>query len=444
MTKAFASLLRKFSRDPLAQNFLILLLGTVAGQAIPILLSPILTRIFRPEDFGVLGVFSALSMSLVPLATLRYELALLLVRSEEEAAAVFALSALVLCITCTFAFVVIALLPSFAIFGADTLGTMKFWLPLALFVVSFYQVLVYEATRCGRLGVVARTKVVQGLAGPGVQIGLGLTLFQTTGLLLGFIAGQSAGTVSMIRTLVLPRWASFRALTWLQLRQAALRYIRFPLISSWSGVLQEVGSQYIALVLVMIAFGPVVAGYLFLADRVVGRPLLVVTTSTLQAFASEISTLLKSGSEDLIGRFVRVLGVQFALALGWCAVVFFMAPIVVVPLFGPSWAPAVPCIQIMCFVYLFQATMHPLYPTLQLLERQGTLAIWEVLRLAAVSGVILFAARGNYSVEWGLGLYAAAQALAQIALLVIQLRAISTMRRAPQTDERGTPDIPLL
>src|SRR5476651_1223860 len=73
------------ARRPFLKNVSIMLTGSGVGQLVSVLLSPILTRLYSPQQFGILSVYTAILVILVVLASLRYELALTLVASEEEA-----------------------------------------------------------------------------------------------------------------------------------------------------------------------------------------------------------------------------------------------------------------------------------------------------------------------------------------------------------------------
>lgn len=47
-------------KSEFSKNVLTLITGTTIAQAIPIAISPILTRIYTPEDFGVFALFVSL------------------------------------------------------------------------------------------------------------------------------------------------------------------------------------------------------------------------------------------------------------------------------------------------------------------------------------------------------------------------------------------------
>lgn len=55
-----ARIKRLLPSNRFARSVSILAGGTAAGQAIVVLASPILTRLYTPEDFGLLAVYAAL------------------------------------------------------------------------------------------------------------------------------------------------------------------------------------------------------------------------------------------------------------------------------------------------------------------------------------------------------------------------------------------------
>jgi len=63
-----------------------------------VLASPVLTRLYPPEAFGLYATFLALVSSVTPAATGRYEVALMLPRSDRSARELYAV-ALWFCLT---------------------------------------------------------------------------------------------------------------------------------------------------------------------------------------------------------------------------------------------------------------------------------------------------------------------------------------------------------
>lgn len=79
-----------------ARSVTVLAGGAVLGQAITVLVSPILTRLYSPEDFGVFGVYASILGIVTVIASLRYEYALPLPEDDAIAANILALCFLLL------------------------------------------------------------------------------------------------------------------------------------------------------------------------------------------------------------------------------------------------------------------------------------------------------------------------------------------------------------
>ena len=158
-------------RGSFSHNVLLMFVGTFLGQLTSVILAPILTRIYSPEMFGVLGAFTALASILSVIAALRYEMALPLAKTPEDAINLLAICGLALFATTGIGFFVIYALPE-RFFG--NFYEFRFLLPVGFFCIGAYQVMVYYATQQGSFHTISRTKIYQGLAGPTSQIALGL------------------------------------------------------------------------------------------------------------------------------------------------------------------------------------------------------------------------------------------------------------------------------
>src|SRR5699024_4669090 len=77
--------LRRRLSSPLMRNILAVASGTAAGQAVVLAFSPLITRIYGPEAFGVQGVFLALVSILGPAIALRYPMAIVVAADEGDA-----------------------------------------------------------------------------------------------------------------------------------------------------------------------------------------------------------------------------------------------------------------------------------------------------------------------------------------------------------------------
>ena len=74
----------KFTKGGYGHSVIVLTIGTAIAQIIMIVTTPILSRLYDPEDFGLLATFSAVSGITATIVTLRYETAILIPKKDEK------------------------------------------------------------------------------------------------------------------------------------------------------------------------------------------------------------------------------------------------------------------------------------------------------------------------------------------------------------------------
>ena len=82
-------------KKPFVRNVTIVASGTAAAQAITMAFSPLITRIYGAEAFGLLGVFNALVSVVTPIAALTYPIAIVLPQEDTEAKGLVKLSSVI-------------------------------------------------------------------------------------------------------------------------------------------------------------------------------------------------------------------------------------------------------------------------------------------------------------------------------------------------------------
>ena len=78
-------LIKWFKSNDVAANVLKLIVGTALGQIITVLVSPVLTRIYTPDDFGLFAIYISIVSILGVVISLRFETAIMLPEDDDEA-----------------------------------------------------------------------------------------------------------------------------------------------------------------------------------------------------------------------------------------------------------------------------------------------------------------------------------------------------------------------
>jgi len=166
--------LASFSND--RKSVLILIGGTTIAQALNFLFSPIQTRLFSPEVFGELSVFGSITGIVGIIICLRYELAIVLPKDDDEGFALYKLALLFAAIVSGLAGIVFFLWHTqiYTSFNAATLSQYWYYVPVVLFLTGVIQASNYWLTRQRKFKVLSINKVAPVIATNVVSIGLGL------------------------------------------------------------------------------------------------------------------------------------------------------------------------------------------------------------------------------------------------------------------------------
>lgn len=381
------TLKRLLPRNKFARAVSVLAGGTAAGQIIVVAASPLLTRLYSPEDFGLLAVYAGLLGILGVIASLRYQLAIPLPESDEEAASITVLSLLVvLGMTLSCAIVVGIWAQDISVLlNTPDLARYLWLVPIGVLLVGAYQVLTYWAIRVRSFTAIARTKLAQALATVGVQ--LGAYGIGPLALLLGQAFGHGAGIGSLTALAVRERWSPFRAVRVTDVRIAAVRFRRFPIYSSWGGLLNATGTQ-LPPILFASLFSPAAAGVYLLANRVLNAPMQLVGKAVANVFFSEAAEARRTGN---LSALVASVHQKLAfIAMPPALILLLSGPDLFAFLFGADWKVAGAFAQALSpMVYAIFVT-SPISTLTSVLEMQvHAVAFQATLVLARVSGLVL-------------------------------------------------------
>ncbi len=265
--------------------------GSVIAQILTILLIPIITRLYTPDDFGYFSIVLSIAAIIVIFSSLSYQQAIMLPRDDEDAANIASLCCLLIVL---FSIATSVLLFFFSESIASALKSPEIahylWLvPLMVFFTSLFSVLVSWNARQKRFGIYAIANVSNSLSNRGIQVIFGLNSPSTLGLIAGQLSGYICAIVVLLKgfrgDIIL-----FKQVTRRRMQELAVRYKRFPLFSSWSAIANSISLQIVPLILVYF-YSPEIVGYYGVANQVVGLPMSVIGLAVAQVFFQKASEI---------------------------------------------------------------------------------------------------------------------------------------------------------
>lgn len=125
------------------RNVLILSSGTAGAQFIGILLSPVITRLYGPEAYGLMGTFMAIVAIIGPISALTYPISIVLPKDEKDAKGLVKLSLIITFVISTIVGVLLLFFNNqiITLLGIEEIGGFIFLLPIVILLAGFYQVI---------------------------------------------------------------------------------------------------------------------------------------------------------------------------------------------------------------------------------------------------------------------------------------------------------------
>lgn len=282
-------------KSEFSRNILTLMTGTTIAQAIPIAISPILTRIYTPEDFGVFSIYTSITLILGVIICGRYELAIVLPRYKSYTESIFLLSIVISTLLSIVLFFIVFIFLDQICKLLNLELENSYWLyliPISTFFTGIYQSLYYLNNKSKNYKLIAKSKVIQNFSLGFITILLGKIGLNFLGLLLGSLIGQLISLTYLLNS------KCYRNLKINKLKIIALakKYSdlpKFDLIASLSGM----ASHQLLPVLFSIYYSPIIAGYIYLMQRVISSPINLISSAILDVFKEKASNdYIKLGS----------------------------------------------------------------------------------------------------------------------------------------------------
>jgi len=405
------------------KNVLLLVGGTVFAQIIMVAASPIISRLFSPKDIGILSIYTSILGMIAAFATLRFELAIPITDNDESAinvlalsvGSVFIVSTVVLSITLTIAE------PFIVFLNAEPLRPYFWLLSIGVLGIGLYTTALHWALRKKAYKDITRTKVNQGIAKVSVQIASGFAGFGPVGLILGEIFGQAFGIRTLSKSLLREDRKLFKSIKLDTIKAMASRYKKFPLVLSWSALLNTAGLQVPVLILSAF-YGAEITGSFGFSQRIISLPLNLIGVAISQVFFSEGATLSKENPERLLKLTVNTSKKLLLIGLSIAMILIPFGPWLFSFVFGAAWREAGVYSRVLSIMLVARFTVNPISRTLIIIEKQGIQFFLDFLRLVLIISAFCISKILEFDALGAVGMYSTVMTIVYLVTYIVIIR----------------------
>ena len=368
------------------RNVATLISGTSIAQAFSVLIYIILSRIYTEEDFGVFGLYMNILNITVIFSTAKYELAILLPKSERESVNLLGLSGLISVGVSLLLLVIVVSMNGLICgwLGSEEISVWLYFIPLSTLMVGWFTSLRNFSNRQKRYKLIAGANIGQSVSNSLLKLGLGVLIAGAAGLICGVIFGQLVGFLVFLIAHWRINGSKAVWMNWGEMKRLARHYSLFPKYNMWQGLINNLSGAFPVFIL-SAYFSTGIAGLYTFGYMLLYRPVNLVASAFYQvmfqrfvekkhgnsAIRPEVMLFLKRTTQVLLLPFI-ISGIFFPDIFGF--------------IFGDKWIEAGRYAQIILPWIFMVSLVMPLSFIPDLYKKQRVAMIIDGVKLVARLG----------------------------------------------------------
>jgi len=375
------------------------------SQVIPLLVIPLLTRLYSPDDFGFIATLVSICSILSVFASGKFELAFVMAESEEERVRLF-----VLCFSLLTIFISVLSVITCSIFVYDYFFDLTFFLdkryllvPLVVLLLGMSNIL-YNLMNCEKkFKDLALSSIVYSFVNNGVALALSFVSS------IGLIAGEMVGRISVIlylkrsfsdkEILTKPRCFAFRFN-----KDLIKKYKKIPLYTIPSESM-DVYTKQVPVYLMSFLDLMTPLGFYALTDKVLNKPVSIIgraVSVTFRIRAAEDFVSYHSCRPILLKTFCLLI----VLSVLPFTFLYIYAVEIFSWVFGEEWVTAGSYARILIPVFFMQFITSPLTYVFHIAGKQEVDFFLHILMAIGLTSCFLYGYYISGGVEQALRFYA--------------------------------------
>lgn len=328
-------------KSSFVKNISLILSGSVIAQLVTILSTPILTRLYGTESYGVFGIFMTLTSIFATFSSGRYNLAVMLPKKDEDS-----LNIIVLC--SLFSLIVGILLAIFVIlffhsitgyYYNQALSIHILWLPIIVVVNDWFQVISNWVGRKKRYLLISIAMIAGAIFGNAWRIGAGYYNPSAQGLIFGSILIFFVqfiilliGELSKLKALFIYSY------DFSTIKRLAVKYRQLPIYRAPKDLLNSL-SQNAPTIMLSLYFSDNKVGLFYLVDRILKAPSVLLGNAVRRVYYQKATEIHNSGKSLYPSAFRLTAGLALIGFIPFFITIIY-GPYLFGYIFGHSWAGA--------------------------------------------------------------------------------------------------------
>lgn len=323
----------------IVKNFVSISSGVAIGQLLTFVAMPVISRLYSPADFGVLGAATSIAAVVASLSALQFPQALLLPKRHSVAANLFAISVFCSLSTALLSLVVLCGVAFFGRFQSELLPYLVWSVPLLALVAGLNQSLQAWCVRRKAFDRTALSPIVRSVAVVTSQVGLGMLRAGPAGLVSGAVLGDAAANVNLGRQIFKDDRRLFaRSFSLKRMKCWAWHYRD---VAQHATLQNLISTASIGMPIFLLSYfsAAAIVGYYSLAMRTLQVPMVLIIGALRQVLLQRLAEYIHD-DKSMLPTIRRSIMYLSAVTLSLGVIFFICAPWLFSVVFGQNWKEA--------------------------------------------------------------------------------------------------------
>lgn len=380
----------KVFKNKFVRNVIILASGTAGAQALGMLFSPIITRIYGPDAYGVMGTFISMANIIIPVAALSYPIAIVLPKENRDAKELIRLSLIITIVLSLISLIILILFSSTieSIFNLKEIGDFLFLIPLVIAFAGMMQVMEQWLIRTKQFSINARVTFLQSLITNIGKVSVGW--FYPVAIVLVTFTALENGIKGFMMFLFNKESIKHPTNETIdnkqQLKKVAKKHYDFPLFRAPEQFLNAT-SNSLPILMLTAFFGPASAGFYTIGRTVLRLPTRLIGKSVGDVFYPRIAEAYNQ-NENVASLIKKATFTLAGVGIIPYGLIVLLGPQLFSIVFGADWYVAGEYARWLAFWSFFGFINRPSVHSLAVLGAQKFHLIYTIIMLTTRMAVL--------------------------------------------------------
>lgn len=360
--------------------------GTFVAQLIPVVMQPVLKRLFTPEQFGVFDLYLKALGILFVFFTFKYEIGVVLPKNRVKSLLLINVSIIISLISTVLLYIIVLL------FGNEFLKLVEisedyrfalYFLPLSTFFYSVFNVINYYQIRQKQFKESSINKISRRAAEAAMQTGAGIVpVMQKSGLIVGDLIGNLVNAFMAFYQAFRSFKLDIRLFKISLLWAIAKEYKDLP---KYNIVPELINTLFFAVIsfLVLSKFSLHDVGLLELTQRILAIPTAFVSFAVGQVLLQKLTESVNS-KIPVYHVVKKIFWMLTLMSIPFVLIILFFANPIFAFVFGPEWTISGEYSKYLVVFYVLAFIVSPLGQILISLKELKINALWKIGRFVAI------------------------------------------------------------